>query len=101
MERIELNKNCKQILCELSTASYSRKTDDISDLYILQAVGLIQGSHTKDAQFAFIKLTDYGKAYLSWNPKLKNPSIWEDKKYWITTIVSIIAIIISIIALCK
>lgn len=101
MERIELNKNGKRILSELNASSYNRKAEDISDLYILQALDLIEGSHTKDAYFAFIRLTDYGKAYLSWNPGLKNPSIWEDTKYWITTAVSVIAIIISIIALCK
>lgn len=71
MERIELNKNCKRILSELNDSSYNRNAEDISDLFILQAVDLIEGCHTKDAHFAFIRLTDYGKAYLSWNPKLK------------------------------
>ena len=35
------------------------------------------------------------------NPKLNNPSIWDDKKYIITTVISVVALIISIIALLK
>ena len=39
------------------------------------------------------------KKFLDRNPKLKNPSIWEDTKYWITTAFALVASIISIISI--
>ena len=47
------------------------------------------------------ELTDRGKAYIASNPSLKNPTIWDDKKYIINTIISVAALIVAIIALFK
>ena len=46
-------------------------------------------------------LTDRGRAYIACNPTLKNPTIWDDRKYIINMIISVAALIVAIIALFK
>ena len=48
-----------------------------------------------------VQLTDSGIAYLHQNPKHKNPSIWQDKKYIINIAIPLFALVISTIALIK
>ena len=101
MERIELSKKSKAILFALKANKYpaSIPTEDANDITVLIEEGLIKATALINNQYSAASLTQKGKAYLHCNPKLKNPSIWEDKKYWITTSISILAIIISIVAL--
>lgn len=101
MERIELNKNCKRILLSLRNNKYIYCSKDNDDLLFLEYVNLVTLLKGLGNHILNINLTEKGNAYLHFNPKLKNPSIWEDKKYWITTFISFVAIIISIVALCK
>lgn len=103
MEKIPLTNKGKSILKELQKNSYppSVPDDDIEDIILLQEERLITAHRTNQGHFCVVRLTDKGRAYLHANPKLKDPSIWDDKKYWITTAISVIAIILSIIALCK
>lgn len=105
MERIELNANQKKILKALKEMKYSTNEHpippgDYEDINLLAQERLVEARGTSDKKsFIFVRLNDYGRAYLHSNPKLKNPSIWEDKKYWITTILSLAALGISIMAL--
>ena len=101
MERIELSKRSKKILLALKANKYpaSIPTEDANDITVLIEEGLIKATSLMNNQYCAASLNQKGKAYLHCNPRLKNPSIWEDKKYWITTSISVLAIIISIIAL--
>ena len=98
MDKITLNDNCKRLLKEIKRGSYQDILEpDIEDLNFLKTKGLINAvAITPDY---VVSLTDKGKAYLHSNPNLKNPSIWDDKKYWITTAISFAALIVSIIAI--
>ncbi len=101
MERIELTKKGKQIMWALQANNYpsSVPSEDTNDVTVLIEDGLIKATTIMDGSYCAASLTQKGKAYLHCNPKLKNPSIWEDKKYWITTAIAIIALANSFIAL--
>ena len=92
MEKIKLTKRGKKILLLLKEGKYKPEKSDFNELNLLT----IEGLGLCDS-FITYQLTDKGKAYLLSNPKLKNPSIFDDKKYIVTTIISIIALILSII----
>lgn len=103
MNKIKLNKNCKRILLDLNNNKYPviALEKDKKDIDILVYEGLIEIMSLINNKQGFPVLTAKGSAYISRNPKLKNPSIFDDKKYLITTLISLISIIISIIALYK
>ena len=100
MDRIELPKSCKNILFAIKDKRYSDiPKDDYLDLHLLEYEGLVD---VKWSEFGFAilaNLTHKGIVYMHSNPKLKNPSIWEDTKYWITTAFALVASIISIISI--
>ena len=99
MEKIKLNDNCKRLLKEIKSGLYQDILEpDIEDLNLLKILGLIKAVNTTTG-FVVTGLTDEGRAYLHSNPDLKNPSIWDDKKYWINTAISVLALIVAIIAL--
>ena len=103
MDKLELNDNCKAILSQLN----SRKRrllydeDDYDAIRYLVAIGFINAKELLGKCHRDLSLTEQGRTYLYENPKLKNPSIWDDKKYWITTAISFAALIVSFIALLK
>lgn len=102
MDRIKLTPNSQRILKLLRKNQYNEVSEaDHEDINFLKQEDLVTTLEAETGSIVLIDLTDKGRAYLHINPKLKNPSIWEDKKYWITTIISLVAIIISIIALVK
>ena len=103
MEKIELNDNCKAILTQLNSRNRKLlyRESDYDDIRYLVAIGLINAKELPKKSHRDLALTEQGRTYLYENPKLKNPSIWDDKKYWITTAISIVALIVSIIALLK
>lgn len=102
MKRIKLSDSCKKILLAIKN---SQDTDistwDNGDLSLLEDEGLVNVEWSDFESPIIANLSEKGIAYLRNNPDLKNPSIFEDKKYWITTIISIIALIVAIIALFK
>lgn len=99
MDKIKLNNNCKRLLKEIRNNSYCNGIEsDLEDLNLLKILGLIKAVATTTG-FVVTGLTDEGRAYLHSNPDLKNPSIWDDKKYWINTAISVLALIVAIIAL--
>lgn len=101
MERIKLSKSCKEILLALKNKTYNNNTEfDDNDVIYLYTKGLIKITKTYGG-IIVTGLTDIGEAYLYSNPKLKDPSIWDDKKYWINTAISLVALIVAIIALFK
>ena len=100
MEKITLNDNCKAIINAIKNDAYEEKIADSEDINLLHTLGLIDVISTKDGDMVD-GLTDKGRAYLHSNPDLKNPSIWDDKKYWINTAISILALIVAFIALFK
>lgn len=102
MDRIKLSKEEKLLLKRLSARKYPDQVleEDLKVFMILENESLVHGTKGKDGILA-PRLTAMGEAYITSNPKLKNPSIWEDTKYIINTTISIIALIISLIALIK
>ncbi len=101
MHKIVLNDNCKRLLGEIKNDSYCDSLkSDLEDLNLLKTLGLIRAVATNTG-FVVTGLTEEGRAYLHSNPTLKNPSIWDDKKYWINTAISVLALIVAIIALFK
>lgn len=101
MEKIKLNDNCKRLLNEIKNGSYQVASDsDTDDVITLNVLGIIDITQTKDG-IIIDGLTDEGRVYMHSNPDLKNPSIWDDKKYWINTAISVFALIVAIIALFK
>ena len=98
MDKIKLTDNAKRILLALYNNEELNITDtDERDLIVLDQEGLVNPERTADGSFPYI--TDKGTAYVYMNPKLKNPSIWDDQKYWITTGIAIAALILSLIAI--
>ena len=100
MDKIYLNDNCKAIIYAIKNDTYEERDADSEDINLLHTLELIDVTYTKDGDFVD-GLTDKGRAYLHSNPTLKNPSIWDEKKYWINTAISILALIVAFIALFK
>ena len=101
MHKIKLNDNCKKILLMLKEETFDNHTElNDDDVIYLSTLGLISITRTFSG-IVVHGLTEEGNAYIYSNPKLDNPSIWDDKKYWINTAISVIALIVAIIALFK
>lgn len=106
MEKVKLSKDCRRIMLAMYSGNYSDRVpeNDLEAFTILEVEGLAKSAHTKGEghiEMLAPRLTDEGLAYVAANPKLKNPSIWDDKKYIINTIISIVALAVAIIALFK
>ncbi len=102
MEKIYLSKACKKILQAIRDKQYNDiPQSDAADLLLLEQKGLIDVVWCESGYAAVVNLSPKGIAYLHVNPKLCNPSIFDDKKFWINTAISAGAFIISVIALFK
>lgn len=106
MEKIKLTKDSKRILKALNDGIFKceRLTEsEKASLRILSEEGLVVLSGGINDSIISASLSDSGKAYIAEYPKLKNPGIFEDTKtkYIINLVISIIALIISVIALFK
>jgi hypothetical protein len=104
MEKIKLSKDSKRILLSLYKGNYGDMVPEADlDLFnLLEVEGFVKSAHTKgDGHVELLapRLTDEGRAYIVANPSLHNPSIWDDKKYIINTIISVVALAVAIIAL--
>lgn len=98
MEKIKLTNNAKRILLILNKNEEPVISDaDDRDLYLLEQEELIVLDGCKNG-YPFPEITRKGLSYVQMNPKLSNPSIWDDKKYWITTGISLAALALSIYA---
>lgn len=103
MERIELSKRQKALYKAIAREEYPNECnkEDIEDIIVLREMGFVHGTNVKSGDIVAVRLTEQGRAYLRQNPKLKNPSVWQDKKYIINTAISLVALVVSIIALMK
>lgn len=106
MEKVKLSKDCRRIMLAMYNGNYSDRVpeNDLEAFTILEVEGLAKSAHTKgDGHIEMLaaRLTEEGLAYIAVNPKLKNPSILDDKKYIINTIISVVALAVAIIALFK
>ena len=98
MEKIKLTNNAKRILLILNKNEEPVISDaDERDLYLLEQEELIVLEGCKNG-YPFPEITRKGLSYVQMNPKLSNPSICDDKKYWITTGISLAALALSIYA---
>lgn len=101
MDKIKLSKEEKQFLLALNNSDTKMNFDNLTraHLFFLEQQGFIELFETEYGKIVHVVLTDFGKSYLLENPELKNPTIFDDKKFWITTSISIVALIVSAFAL--
>lgn len=97
MDRIQLQKREKEILGLLKAGRFPAVVEKKDEMPVKKLIyeGLVVCKENEYGTLLVPNLTEKGKLYLYDNPKLKDPSIFQDKGF----VVSIIAIIISIIAL--
>lgn len=81
MEKIRLTENAKAILLALKSNNYSNPIPqkDYEDIIFLKQCGLVEIMDAETGLIILVELSEYGKAYLHINPKLKNPTLWDDK----------------------
>lgn len=82
MDKIELPDECKALMLAMSKESHIEPNhNDNSDqwLCVLEYYGLITGVKNEQDCYIIAQLSDKGKVYLTLNPKLKDPSFWDDK----------------------
>lgn len=101
MKRVRLSKNSKRILLSLKENHYhpSVPDNDVNDFLILREmefVSCVVASDKDSTSYLAPRLEPKGLAYIVENPKLKNPSIFYDWKFWITTIIALLGVIIAL-----
>ncbi len=106
MDKVRISKEGKRILLALRNNNYPDQVpdEDYEIFNLLEVEGFVKSAHAKgDGRTAFLAphLSDEGMAYITAYPDLRNPSIWDDKKYLITTCISVLALIIATVALFK
>lgn len=100
MEKIKLSDNQKKILRLVKGCNYKIiPQSDYEDLNVLEVRGFLKCIKNEAGGYVIVNFSDKGRAYITQNPKLKNPTVWDDKKYLINTTISLIAILISAVAL--
>lgn len=92
-DKIELTEKEKKIFFELANDNYELNNNDDSELKHLEFLGLGEGIKSEFGGYFNYELTEKAKAYVFENPKLKNPSILDDKKFWIELGVNILSTI--------
>ena len=102
MTRYRLSKNCKKILLSLKDNHYHSfvPDNDVNDFLILREMGFVScivASDKDSTSYLAPKLEPKGLAYIADNPKLKNPNIFCDWKFWITSLIAIIGLIVSFV----
>ena len=94
---MHLNTSCKKILRAIRDKKYSDIPEcDTEDLLLLEQIGLVNIKWCEFGYAIVANLSNKGIAYLRVNPKLKDPSIFEDKKFWINTVISITALLVAL-----
>lgn len=97
MDRIQLTKREKEILRLLNAGRFSAVVEKKDEMPVKKLIyeELVVCKEDEYGTLLVPNLTEKGELYLYDNPELRNPSIFQDKGF----VVSIIAIILSIIAL--
>lgn len=97
MDRIQLNKREKEILRLLKAGKFPSVVEKKDEMPVKKLIfeGLVSCKENEFGPLLVPNLTEKGDLYMYDNPKLKDPCIFQDKGF----AVSVIAIIISIIAL--
>ena len=90
MNKIKLTDKEKLIITKLIEDNYLISEDDSKELEHLIYLGIGKGMQGEFGGYFDYELTDKAKAYLFENPKLKNPSIFDDTKFWLEFISNII-----------
>jgi len=94
---MNLSKRAKEILLQKANLNYEIAKEDNAALLELEDMGLMHITKLTDGTLWHCSISDKGKTYIALNPKLTNPKIWNDKKWLIGTIISIVGILVSII----
>ncbi len=97
MEKIKLSKRAKEILLQKANHKYEIAKEDKAALLELEDMGLMHITKLTDGTLWSCSISEKGKTYIALNPKLTNPKIWNDKKWLIGTIITIVGILVTII----
>ncbi len=92
--KIELTDKEKKIFFELANDNYELTPDDFSELKHLEFLGLGKGIVGEFGGYFDYELTEKAKAYIFENPKLKTPSILDDKKFWIELLTNVFPVVL-------
>lgn len=97
MDRIQLSTREKEIIKLLKSSQFPAVVEKEDEMPVKKLIyeGLVSCKENEFGTLLVPNLTEKGELYLYDNPKLKDPCIFQDKGF----VVSIIAIIISILAL--
>lgn len=92
MDKVHLTKREKEIIVLLASKNYKldNSSSDFAELEHLEYIGLGKGIKCEFGGYLDYRLTPTAKAYLFENPKLKDPSIFEDSKFWIELVANIL-----------
>lgn len=101
MDKIKLSKNAKKVLLALHNGlehcPYNMDSSVFADgADELEVYHLIQTMRQEGGGIVDARLTHKGRSYMAANPTLSNPTDW---KWIIATLLSSIAVLVSIIAL--
>ena len=96
MERIKLSTYEKQVLRKLRDGHSELLNEfDIPSVCTLEDKGLVRAAHIEGGGIEAVMLTQKGKAYLHYYPKLNNPIDWAK----VGAIAAILTVLISFVAL--
>lgn len=99
MQKIKLSKGQKQILRTIASGSKDYPKERLGDLSYLEQEGLVTKKGISGNKTIIVHITDYGIAYLNFNPELNNPSIFDDRKWIINTLFTLVTMFLSMITL--
>lgn len=95
MERIELPDECKFVFISIANKTFqpTLKEEEKGWLAILESEGLIKQIKDTNGGCITSELTTKGRAYLAANPKLKDPSFWDDKHALVDHLINFLGLI--------
>ena len=76
-----------------------RREDFDTAAWTLNSKKLVDAHFNEQKQCVTLSINQKGKAFLKESPKAKNPFLSDNKKWIITTVIAIVAIIITILAI--
>ena len=96
MDKIKLPEESKALLFLMSDKSHIEPNisgEATKWLDVLEYYGFIKGTKNMQGNYIIAEITQKGKVYLIENPKLKDPSFWDDKHKLLDHLIGIIGII--------
>lgn len=97
MDKIKLPEECKALLYYMSDKTHIEPEHNVESdkwLEVLEYYELVTGVKNEQGHFIIAELTPKARVYMLENPKLKDPSFWDDKHALVDHVINIIGAII-------